>query len=38
MVNPPKSYILRRIIENRGIIVVRVCTRKIWSSLLSRSS
>ena len=35
---PPKSCILHRIIENRGIIVIRVCTPKIWLSLLSRSS
>ena len=33
IVVPPKSCILRRIMKNRGIIVVRVCTRKICSSL-----
>ena len=31
IVVPPKSIIL-------GIIVVRVCSQKIWSSMLSRSS
>ena len=35
---PTKSCILRRIVENRGIIIVRVCTRIIRSSLLSQSS
>ena len=38
IVFPPKSYIMRRIIKNRSIIIVRVCTRKIWSPLLSWSS
>ena len=38
IVVPPKSCILHRIIENKGIIVVRVCTQIIRSSLLSWSS
>ena len=36
IVVPPKPCMLRRIvIKNRGIIIIRVWTWKIWSPLLS---
>ena len=39
MVVPPKSCMLQRIvIENRGIIIIMVCTQIIRSFLLSLSS
>ena len=38
IVVPPKAIILRRIVKNRGIILVRIITWIIWSSLLNWSS
>ena len=35
---PPIAIILQGIVKNRGIILVRIITWIIWSSLLTRSS